>query len=187
MTISVVLADANILVSRTLRDYFLYAADNGAIEIRWSQQVLAEMSRNLERKFGLNRAATTRLESLMNDYMEYALVTVDPEDLATVIDVPMDAKDRHVLAAALSAEADILLTENVKHFPRAWMAERHIELLSAADLLLRLAREFPSALHAAHLATVRSSPKSEAEIFETLEAIVGSTVVEAIRDLTGGA
>lgn len=55
MTISVVLADANILVSRTLRDYFLYAADNGAIEIRWSPQILAEMSRNLERKFGLDR------------------------------------------------------------------------------------------------------------------------------------
>ena len=36
MTISVVLADANILFSRTLRDYFLYVADAGAIEIHWS-------------------------------------------------------------------------------------------------------------------------------------------------------
>ena len=54
MTISVVLADANILVSRTLRDYFLYAADNGAIEIRWSQQILTEMSApfQLEGLFG---------------------------------------------------------------------------------------------------------------------------------------
>jgi hypothetical protein len=33
LTISVVLADANILFSRTLRDYVLYAADEGAIEV----------------------------------------------------------------------------------------------------------------------------------------------------------
>lgn len=44
MTISIVLADANILFSRVLRDYFLYLAGEGAIEIRWSQQILDEMS-----------------------------------------------------------------------------------------------------------------------------------------------
>jgi len=42
----------------------------------------------------------------------------------------MDAKDRHVLAAALSADADILLTENTKDFPAGWMAEHGIELLT---------------------------------------------------------
>ena len=36
----------------------------------------------------------------MNDYFEYALVAVSGEDLATVAEVAMDAKDRHVLAAA---------------------------------------------------------------------------------------
>lgn len=102
---SVVLADANILVSRTLRDYFLYSADNGALEIRWSGQILAEMSRNLELKFGLDRAATMRLASLMNDYKEDALVAVTPEDPAAVAHVSMDDRDRHVLAAALAADA----------------------------------------------------------------------------------
>ena len=38
MTISVVLADANIRFSRTLRNYILYAADARAIEVHWSQQ-----------------------------------------------------------------------------------------------------------------------------------------------------
>jgi hypothetical protein len=42
LTISVVLADANILFSRTLRDYVLYAADEGAIEVHWSREILAE-------------------------------------------------------------------------------------------------------------------------------------------------
>jgi hypothetical protein len=82
LTISVVLADANILFSRTLGDYFLYAADEGAIEIHWSRQILAEMSRNLRENLGLSNDSTSRLEQLMNDYIEYALVEVDPDYLA---------------------------------------------------------------------------------------------------------
>jgi hypothetical protein len=82
LTISVVLADANILHSRTLRDCFLYAADEGALEIHWSQRILDEMSRNLRDKLGLSGADTMRLELLMNEYIECALVDVDPEDLA---------------------------------------------------------------------------------------------------------
>lgn len=54
MTLSVVLADANILYSRTLRDYFLYAADAGAVELHWSQDILDEMSRNLRAGLGLD-------------------------------------------------------------------------------------------------------------------------------------
>jgi hypothetical protein len=58
LTISVVLADANILFSRTLRDYVLYAADEGAIEIHWSREILAEMSRNLRANLGLSQSSS---------------------------------------------------------------------------------------------------------------------------------
>ncbi|HEY5842433.1 MAG TPA: PIN domain-containing protein [Mycobacterium sp.] len=101
-----------------------YAADAGAIEIHWSQQILDEMSRNLRKRFGFGPADTDRLEELMNAYIEYALIEVEPEDLATVQNVEMDAKDRHVLAATISVDDDILLTQNTKHFPRTWMTER---------------------------------------------------------------
>ena len=183
MTISVVLADANILFSRTLRDYFLYLADAGAIEIHWSQQILDEMSRNLRKEIGLSRADTDRLEALMNAYIEYALIEVEAEDLATVAEVAMDAKDRHVLVAAVSAEADILLTDNTAHFPVDWMATNGIALLDSAALLTRLAETFPDKLLAAHRLTVRLSRKSEAEILATLESIVGEPVAGIIRVL----
>ncbi len=141
MTVPVVVADANILFSRTLRDYFLYAADEGAIEIHWSQEILDEMSRNLRDRLGLSHADTARLEQLMNDFIEYALLNVDTEDLAAVESVEMDAKDRHVLAATISADADVLLTDNTKHFPREWMATHGVKLLTAGQLLTRLADE----------------------------------------------
>ena len=181
MTVSVVVADANILFSRTLRDYFLYAADEGAIEIHWSQEILDEMSRNLRERLGLSHADTARLEQLMNDFIEYALIHVDAEDRATVAAVEMDAKDRHVLAAAISADADILLTDNTRHFPRPWMAGRGIELLDGGQLLSRLAGDFPDKMRMAHAKTVRYSPKPEADVLATLEGIVGATTADAIR------
>ena len=67
----------------------------------------------------------------------------------------MDAQDRHVLAAELSADADILLTDIARHR----MAARYIELL------IRLAGEFLDRMLAAHqhrvlLPDVRSVPYS---------------------------
>ena len=175
------LADANVLFSRTLRDYVLYAADEGTIEVHWSRQILAEMSRNLRENLGLSHDSTARLEQLMNDYIEYALVEVDPGHLAAVEAVEMDAKDRHVLAAALSADADILLTDNTKDFPAQWMADRGIELLTPGQLLIRLAGDFPDKMRAAHERTVRYSPKAEADILVTLEAAAGKHAADAIR------
>lgn len=186
MTISVVLADANILFSRTLRDYFLYAADEGAIEIHWSQQILDEMSRNLVSRLGLGRADTAHLEQLMNDYIEYALIDVQPEDLAAVEALEMDSEDRHILAAALSADADILLTENTRHFPREWMSVHGIELVGAGDLLIRLAGRFPDKLRAAHAKTLRYSSKPEEQILATLGRSAGAAAAEAIRRVASG-
>jgi len=183
LTVFVVVADANILFSRTLRDYFLYASDEGVIEIRWSQPILDEMSRNLREQVGLSQEATERLEALMNDYIEYALTEVDPEDQAAVADVEMDTKDRHVLAAALSAGADILLTDNTRHFPREWMAEQGIELIDSAGLLARLVERFPDQMRAVHEAAVRYSPKPEAEVLATVEAIIGPEVTAALRSI----
>ena len=158
MTVGLVLADANILFSRTLRDYFLYGADAGAIEIHWSQQILDEMSRNLGKQFGFGQVDTDRLEGLMNAYIEYALIEVEPEDLATVQEVEMDAKDRHVLAATISVDADILLTQNTKRFPRAWMTERQFAPNPSVPFprLASVEARWPDAVH---LRTVVGCPK----------------------------
>jgi predicted nucleic acid-binding protein len=183
LTIPIVLADANILYSRTLRDYVLYVADEGAIEIHWSQDILDEMSRNLQENLGFSRDDTARLEELMNDYIEYALIDVSRADLATVEHVEMDAKDRHVLAAAISADADILLTQNTKHFPHAWMVDHGIELMDTSELLRHLAQRIPDKVRRAHDKVVRYSPKPEAELLSTLEGIVGKDAANAVRSL----
>lgn len=95
----------------------------------------------------------------------------------------MDAEDRHVLAAALSVRADILLTNNTRHFPIAWMAAHHIELLSSAQLLARLVGDFPDEMRAVHGQAVHLSRRSEAEILDALEASAGRSAANAVRAL----
>ena len=61
------------------------------------------------------------------------------------------------------------------------MAEHDIELLTARQLLARLAEAFPDEIRRAHHRTVRYSPKTEADILATLEGLIGTTVTDQIR------
>jgi len=77
--IRVVLADANVLYSRVLRDYLLYAADQEIVAIAWSSQILAEVTEHLmENVEGFDHAAAQRLVGAMNRAFPYA--EVEPAD-----------------------------------------------------------------------------------------------------------
>jgi len=45
--VRLVVADASVLYSRCLRDYLLYAAEQGLIVPHWSEQILADMTEHL--------------------------------------------------------------------------------------------------------------------------------------------
>jgi len=73
--IRVVLADANVLYSRVLRDYLLYAADQEIVAIAWSSEILAEVTEHLiENVEGFDQAAAQRLVGAMNRAFPYAEV-----------------------------------------------------------------------------------------------------------------
>jgi phosphoglycerate dehydrogenase-like enzyme len=176
-----VLVDANLLIPRTVRDYVVYSAKTGGIRARWSQGILDEMSRNLIAKFGFTANDAAELELRLTEYLPRALVEVRQTDLRSADGIAMDAKDRHVVAAALSAKATVLATNNTRHFPRAWLSERGIVVLTAGQVLARLAAEHPQELRMAHKLTVANSPKPEGAILDTLETQVGSAAAAAVR------
>lgn len=53
--IRVILADANVLYSRVLRDYLLYAADQEIIAVAWSAEILREVTGHQGEHCGLRR------------------------------------------------------------------------------------------------------------------------------------
>jgi predicted nucleic acid-binding protein len=170
--VRVVLADANILYSRVLRDYVLYAAEVGAITVAWSQAILDEALEHLV----ANREAFTgesadALERALNQTYPNALVFPAAEDYERICDVPMpDGDDRYVLAAAVAVEADLLCTANVKDFPSEPISRLGIEVITPDALLMRLVRDLPLKMLTAHRATVAFFPgSSDASTLAALE------------------
>ncbi|WP_020377607.1 PIN domain-containing protein [Candidatus Microthrix parvicella] len=120
----IVLGDANVLYSRVLRDYLVYAADEGAISIRWSRAILIEVVKHLQvnnSTFDDKRAEL--LIRLLNDAYPEPEVEPTAQARRKVKGLVMpDDDDRHVLVAAVAAHADILCTDNVKDFSPEAMA-----------------------------------------------------------------
>ena len=98
-----------------LADTLLRLAEHpGLFEARWSNDILAEVTRTLVRRFGKSADQARYREQSMRAFFPGSLVT-GYEHMVT--DMRNHPKDRHVLAAAVSCEADFLVTFNLRDFP----------------------------------------------------------------------
>jgi predicted nucleic acid-binding protein len=156
--IRVVLADANVLYSRVLRDFLLYAADQEIITIAWSAQILAEVTEHLTANVeGFDEAAAQRLITAMNRAFPYADVEPDEEHWRILAEMPLpDDDDRHVIAASLAAEATVLCTSNVKDFPGHLVEALGFDVLTPDQLLSRLVVDYEPQMLAVHRTAVDS-------------------------------
>jgi predicted nucleic acid-binding protein len=109
----IVVVDANVLFPLTLRDTMLRAAAADFYQLRWSEEILDEMERNLVSTNSMPADKAARLRETMETYFPEAMVT-GYESLVT--GMQNDAKDRHVVAAAVKAGAQVITTANLKHF-----------------------------------------------------------------------
>lgn len=111
----VALLDANVLYPAYLRDLLLRLAEAEVYQIRWSREILDEMSRNvLENRPGLTEESMERLVGFMEGAFPDAMVEGHEPLIPVMTNHP---KDRHVLAAAIRGRADVIVTSNVRHFP----------------------------------------------------------------------
>ncbi len=90
-------------------DLLLRLAEVGAYRPLWSADVLEELRRNLDRTGAAGRGAQMRRA------FPDAEVTGYQDLIATMT---CDPKDRHVLAAAIRADAAVLVTFNIRDFRR---------------------------------------------------------------------
>ncbi|MEM9808887.1 MAG: PIN domain-containing protein, partial [Cyanobacteria bacterium P01_D01_bin.56] len=82
---------------------------------------------------------TDKLETLkqrINQSVPDCLIK-DFEHIIPLLDLP-DPDDRHVLAAAIASNADVLLTVNLKDFPSSVLAQYEIEAQHPDDFITEL-------------------------------------------------
>jgi predicted nucleic acid-binding protein len=112
----IVLLDASVLYPAPLRDLWMNLAVLDVIQARWTHEIHAEWVRNvLKNRPDLTPSQIMRTKSLMDIYVRDALV-VGYEHLKSGLQLP-DPNDCHVLAAAIQAQAKLIITSNLKHFP----------------------------------------------------------------------
>ncbi|MDR1237405.1 MAG: PIN domain-containing protein [Propionibacteriaceae bacterium] len=146
--IRIYVADADVLYSRSLRDYLLYAMRARLIAVRWSGSILAEVIEHLmENRSGFTAASGERLVRAMNVAFPNAQVDPGPGDFAALVglDLP-DGDDRHVIAAALAAEAECICTHNVGDFPAEAMNTLGLRVVTPDDLLCPLVQDYPDSM-----------------------------------------
>ena len=113
----VALLDANVLYPARVRDLLIRLAIAGLYQARWSEQILDECFDNLlGNRPDLTDEQLARARQLMTTALPDATVA-GYEDRIEENDLP-DPDDRHVLAAAVTAGASLLVTNNLGDFPR---------------------------------------------------------------------
>lgn len=128
-----VLLDTCVLYGYALSDLLLRLAEMNTYRPLWSDDILDELERNLiKQKVASPEGARKRIHA-MKDSFEDATVT-GYRDLEAVLQC--DPKDRHVLAAAIRANAALLVTFNLKDFPSRSTDDFDVEVVHPDDFLL---------------------------------------------------
>jgi PIN domain len=139
-----VLLDACVLIPMPLADTLLrLAASPRLYHPKWTDQIMIEVNRNLQEKFGVSAEKVQHRESEIRRHFPEAWVD-GYEDLISA--VTNQEKDRHVLAAAVRARAEIIVTYNTKDFPRSSLAPYSIIAQGPTTFLRNLFELDPAAV-----------------------------------------
>jgi predicted nucleic acid-binding protein len=131
----VVVYDANVLFPNTLRDLLIRIAQSGLVQAKWTNEILDEAFRNVAaRRPDIDPERLRRTRELMNRAVRDCLI-FKYEPLIDILDLP-DPDDRHVLAAAIKARAQLIVTMNLKDFPAEVLQPWQIEAKHPDQFLL---------------------------------------------------
>ena len=105
----VVVYDANVLYPSTLRDVLIRVGLARLVQPKWTEQILDEVFRNLHsNRPDLEPVRLNRTRELMNASLRDVTVS-GYEHRIEEVTLP-DTDDRHVLAAAIHADAQLIVT-----------------------------------------------------------------------------
>jgi hypothetical protein len=181
----VAIYDACVLYPAPLRDLLVRLAITGLFKARWSAQIHEEWIRSvLENRPDLSERQLHRARDLMDRAVPDCLVT-GHEGLIQHLQLP-DANDRHVLAAAIRAQAGVIVTFNLKDFPADALIAYNLEAQHPDEFISHQFDLSPAAVVAAvrdQRLALKNPPKSPRELLDTLLSTGLATSVSALETM----
>jgi predicted nucleic acid-binding protein len=177
--------DACVLRPLPLADLLLRAAEARLYRAQWSAQIQAEWLRSVLRdRPELDRAKLDARNAAMNRAFPTACIA-EHQRLIEAVELP-DANDRHVVAAAIRAKAEIIVTYNLRDFPAESLAKFELQA-QHPDIFLRHLidlKPFVIADIAQQLiAALKNPPVSAADFLNSLEKLALPESAAALREL----
>jgi len=131
--------DSCVLFSPLKRNLILSLAETELFRVRWSVRILDETEKATVEYLGEKGCTdaserANRARQAMCRAFDDALVDHYQGLCAGIGELPDDG-DRHVIAAAIKCRADIIVTDNLKHFPQDVLAQYGIEGKSADEFI----------------------------------------------------
>lgn len=122
--------DTNVIYPLWIRDLLFWFAHHDLYTPKWSHHIFDEWFEAMLRN-GVSEEEAFKRTSIVNSAFPDALVE-NYEPLIATLDLP-DIKDRHVLAAAIKTNANLIVTNNLKHFPKEYLYSFGLTAKSADD------------------------------------------------------
>ena len=126
------LLDTNVIYPLVIRDLLFWFAYYDLYTPKWSENICKEWKDVMLRK-NVSEAEAQKRIGKANFAFPDALVK-DYQPLVDKLELP-DVDDRHVLAAAIKSNANVIVTQNLKDFPEEYLDQFGIVAKSADDFL----------------------------------------------------
>lgn len=124
--------DTCVLYPVDIRDLLLWFAYFELYTPKWSYNIFRELKKVMVQK-GMTIEQAERQIKRINDAFPDAMV-INYQTLIKILKLP-DPDDRHVLAAAIKSRADLIVTNNVRHFSKDYLKEFDLEVKKPDDFL----------------------------------------------------
>jgi predicted nucleic acid-binding protein len=178
-----VVLDACVLFPGSLRDTLLRVNDAGLYRLCLTDEIIEEMRRNLVKKSGVEEEKAQRLVDTIKKQFEDAFTT---KHRLLITSMPVNDKDKHVLAAAVASQSQIIVTQNLKDFPQHLLQPFEVEALSPDEFLVNQFyqnKEVIVNLITEQASELRKPPHTHLELLDRLELFVPNFALIAKDEL----
>jgi predicted nucleic acid-binding protein len=178
-----VVLDACALFPASLRDILLRAADAGLYKLQFTDDIMEEVRRNLVLQRNIPAEKAQRLIDVIKTHFPESLIT---HHHPLIEAMPINTKDRHVLAAAVAGKAQVIVTQNIKDFPESFLAPFEVKAQLPDEFLLQLLYLNPHVvinIIKEQANDLRNPPKTMSDILETLALHAPIFVKEVHKEL----